>query len=99
MVEWSTAPCSNVNPLLVVLNSAPPQRLLRSTTSTSTPARARYAAQTSPLWPPPSTTTSARSEASPTGEPRTSRKITESYQRARLGHAGRRRWSHAKERL
>ena len=62
MVEWSTAPCSSVNPSFVVLNSAPPHRLLRSSTSTSSPARARYAAQTRPLWPPPTTTTSARDD-------------------------------------
>ncbi len=37
---------------------APPSRSRASSTSTDRPARARYAAQVSPLWPPPTTTTS-----------------------------------------
>ena len=40
------------------VTAAPPSTCRRSTTSTLRPARARYAALTSPLWPPPITITS-----------------------------------------
>ena len=40
------------------VTAAPPTMWRRSSTSTFFPARARYAALTSPLWPPPITTTS-----------------------------------------
>ena len=40
------------------VTAAPPSTCRRSSTSTRLPARARYAALTRPLWPPPMTMTS-----------------------------------------
>src|SRR6266446_10645995 len=40
------------------VTAAPPSTCRRSSTSTRLPARARYAALTTPLWPPPMTMTS-----------------------------------------
>ena len=40
------------------VTAAPPSTYRRSSTSTRLPARARYAAFTRPLWPPPMTMTS-----------------------------------------
>src|SRR3954471_13368647 len=40
------------------VTQAPPTMSRRSKTSTDSPARARYAAATSPLWPAPTTTAS-----------------------------------------
>src|SRR6476661_6853467 len=48
-----------LNPgLISSVTAAPPRTCRRSSTSTFRPARARYAALTRPLWPPPITMTS-----------------------------------------
>ena len=53
----------NLNPgTISSVIAAPPRTCLRSNTSTSNPARARYAADVRALWPPPTMTTSRARE-------------------------------------